>query len=114
VTIAAEARADVVRFAVTDTGAGIEADHLDRVFDRFWRGDDRRERGAGLGLAVAKGIIEAHGGEIGVASRVGQGSTFYFTLRAHASRPRDENGEAPSALAPARSERSISERAVLG
>lgn len=82
VTVSVEQRAETLQFAVTDTGAGIAPEHLGKVFDRFWRGEAPRERGAGLGLAVAKGIVEAHGGQIGVMSRVGHGSTFYFTLRA--------------------------------
>lgn len=71
-----------VRIAVTDNGPGIEEAHLGRVFDRFWKADRRRERGAGLGLAIAKGIVETHGGEIGVESRKGDGSTFYLRLDA--------------------------------
>ncbi|HEY8521108.1 MAG TPA: GAF domain-containing protein [Gammaproteobacteria bacterium] len=82
ITVTADRWGDGVRVAVADTGMGIAPEHLPRVFERFWRGDRRKERGAGLGLAVAKGIVEAHGGWIGVESSPGQGSTFYFTLRA--------------------------------
>ncbi|HEX6997138.1 MAG TPA: GAF domain-containing protein [Gammaproteobacteria bacterium] len=82
ITVTAERWGDSVRVAVADTGMGIAPEHLPRVFERFWRGDRRKERGAGLGLAVAKGIVEAHGGWIGVESSPGRGSTFYFTLRA--------------------------------
>lgn len=71
-----------VRIAVRDNGAGIEEAHLERVFDRFWKGDRQKESGAGLGLAIAKGIVETHGGAIGVASRRGEGSTFYLLLDA--------------------------------
>jgi len=69
-----------VRVAVADTGAGIPQDQRSRLFDRFWqaRGNDRR--GLGLGLAIAKGIAEAHGGRIWVDSVVGEGSTFQFTV----------------------------------
>jgi signal transduction histidine kinase/ActR/RegA family two-component response regulator len=77
-TLGAERQGDAIRVWVQDTGVGISADQLPRVFDRFWRAD--RRAGAGLGLAVAKGIVEAHGGRIGVASEVGVGSTFFFTL----------------------------------
>lgn len=71
-----------IRIAVTDTGPGIDEENLPRVFDRFWRADRRSERGAGLGLAVAKGIVQAHGGDIGVDSHKGAGSTFWFLLDA--------------------------------
>jgi signal transduction histidine kinase/CheY-like chemotaxis protein len=71
-----------VRIAVADTGPGIDPDNVSKVFDRFWRADRRKERGAGLGLAVARGIVQAHGGEIGVDSRPGEGSTFYILLDA--------------------------------
>ena len=52
---------------------------LERIFDRFWRADER-QTGVGLGLYISKCIVEAHGGRIWVDSRVGEGSTFYFTL----------------------------------
>ncbi len=82
VTIAAKREQGRVRFAVADTGIGLGPEQQARAFDRFWRGEYNKERGAGLGLAVAKGIVEAHGGEIGVASRRGVGSTFHFSLEA--------------------------------
>ena len=68
---------------VRDEGAGIARDQIDKIFDRFYRIDDtltRRTQGAGLGLYLAKAIVEAHGGDISVKSQVGSGSTFYFTL----------------------------------
>jgi signal transduction histidine kinase len=79
ITISAERDGGRVRFAVADDGIGLAPEEQRKVFDRFWRGESR-EPGAGLGLAVAKGIVEAHGGEIGVQSRPGQGSTFSFLL----------------------------------
>ena len=70
-----------VRFSVQDTGPGIPLEARKLVFDRYWRGKERnRTEGVGLGLFIAKGIIEAHGGAIWVESVVGRGSTFYFTL----------------------------------
>jgi len=68
-----------VRFAVEDTGPGIDPQDHARVFDRFWQAN-RREMGTGLGLCIAKSIVEAHHGEIGVESAVGRGSRFEFTL----------------------------------
>jgi signal transduction histidine kinase len=70
---------DVV-FSVTDTGAGIPAADLPRLFDRFWQARKGERRGAGLGLAIARGIVEAHGGRIWVESTPDAGSTFYFTV----------------------------------
>ena len=71
---------EYIEFVVSDTGSGIAPDHLPNVFDRFWRGERQARSGAGLGLAIAKGIVEAHRGEIWVESIVGQGATFHFTI----------------------------------
>jgi signal transduction histidine kinase len=72
----------VVEFVVRDTGPGIAADDLPHVFDRFWqaRKKARASGGVGLGLAIAKGIVEAHGGGIQVESEPGRGTSFTFTL----------------------------------
>jgi len=69
-----------VLFWVTDTGAGIEAEDIPHLFDRFWQARRTERRGAGLGLAIVKDIVEAHGGRIWVESTPGQGSTFLFTI----------------------------------
>lgn len=71
-----------VLFCVSDTGVGIEKEHLDRVFERFYKVDQARTRGSGtgLGLAIARHLVEGHGGRIWVVSTVGQGTTFAFTL----------------------------------
>ena len=71
---------DEVSFWVEDTGPGIPPEELPRLFDRFWRGKDSREAGSGLGLPIAKGIVEVHGGSISVQSRPGDGARFSFTL----------------------------------
>ena len=81
ITAAAEGD-DWVRFAVADTGVGIPAEHMPRVFDRFFRVPGRKgATGAGLGLAIAKEIVQAHGGSIDVQSHDGEGTRFSFTLR---------------------------------
>jgi signal transduction histidine kinase len=67
---------------IADTGPGIPADQLPHIFGRFWQARRGDRRGIGLGLAIAKGIVEAHEGRIWVESKVGEGSRFYFTLRA--------------------------------
>jgi signal transduction histidine kinase len=82
VRIATETEEDVVRFIVEDTGVGIPAEDLGRVFERFFRvPQPNQPSGAGLGLAIAKEIVEAHGGSIGVRSKPGEGSRFSFTLQ---------------------------------
>jgi signal transduction histidine kinase/DNA-binding response OmpR family regulator len=78
--VRAQAAGDRVRFSVTDTGPGIPEQQLSQLFRPFWQGRRGGRDGAGLGLAVAKGIVEAHGGEIGVESTVGVGTTVFFTL----------------------------------
>jgi len=67
-----------VRLSVSDTGHGIPAAQLARVFDRYWTGRDGH--GTGLGLFIAKGIVEAHGGRIWVESTPGRGTTVSFTI----------------------------------
>jgi len=67
-------------FSIVDSGPGIAPADLDRVFEKFWQRRRTDTRGVGLGLAIARGIVEAHGGRIWVESEVGSGSTFYFTL----------------------------------
>jgi signal transduction histidine kinase/PAS domain-containing protein len=76
---------DEVRVAVMDTGPGIAADQLPHVFGHYWQGSRSDSRGLGLGLVIAKGIVEAHAGRIWVESTLGAGSSFYFTLPKHES-----------------------------
>lgn len=85
ITVALERENESVQVSVTDTGPGIPAEALPNVFERFYRADQSRERlsdggGSGLGLAVARSIVEAHSGRIGVQSPPGQGATFWFSL----------------------------------
>jgi signal transduction histidine kinase len=69
-----------VHVSIKDSGAGIPAEHLERVFDRFWQADRSSRAGAGLGLAICKAIVEAHGGAIWAASAVGRGTTMHFEI----------------------------------
>jgi signal transduction histidine kinase len=71
---------EAIRFSVSDTGCGIASADLRQIFDPYWQADPSDGRGVGLGLAITKKIVTAHGGELGVTSAVGSGSTFYFTL----------------------------------
>jgi len=83
VSVAVTGNPDGVRVTVRDSGPGIAAEDLPRVFDRFWRGEKSRARekgGSGLGLAIARQWVEAMGGRIGVESRPGEGSAFWFSL----------------------------------
>jgi signal transduction histidine kinase len=80
VRVGAERQGEWVRFSVTDTGVGIDPADLPHVFDRFWQAKRSRDGGAGLGLAIARGIVVAHGGEMWVESEQESGSTFLFTL----------------------------------
>jgi signal transduction histidine kinase len=82
ITLSAATEEKSVAFSISDTGKGIPEMYLARIFEPFFRVPDQGAgTGAGLGLAIAKEIVEAHGGTVGVESREGQGSTFIFTLR---------------------------------
>jgi PAS domain S-box-containing protein len=73
---------DAMRFSVSDTGQGISAEQMHHLFDRYWQAKRDGRLGIGLGLSIAKGIVEAHGGRIWAESSAGQGTTFHFTLPA--------------------------------
>ena len=83
VEIRVQRTASGVAVSISDTGEGIRAEDLPHVFESFYRGEKSRSRatgGAGLGLAISHGIVQAHGGEINVQSEAGHGSQFTFTL----------------------------------
>ena len=81
IRISAWQQGDAVAVCVRDTGLGIPPEHLSHIFDRFWQAPRTRHLGSGLGLSIAKGIVEAHGGTIWAESELGKGSSFSFTLR---------------------------------
>jgi PAS domain S-box-containing protein len=80
IKISAEQRDNHVAISIADTGSGIPTEYLPHIFDKFVQVPDAPTGGAGLGLAISKSIVEAHGGQISVQSQVGRGSTFTFTL----------------------------------
>lgn len=82
IEINVEKEEDQIKFSVKDHGYGIEEQYLDKVFTRYFRIPGTKADGTGLGLSISKEFIEAQGGEISVQSEIGEGSTFYFSLKA--------------------------------
>jgi signal transduction histidine kinase len=80
VTVGVDLEGDVARIAIRDQGPGIDPEAQRHIFDRYWQARRAGRAGAGLGLSIARGIVEAHGGRIGVESSPGDGSTFHFTV----------------------------------
>ena len=80
INVRAEAVDTEIRVTVSDTGPGIPSDQLANVFDRYWQARRSDQEGSGLGLFIAKGIVEAHGGKIWTEARAGAGATFIFIL----------------------------------
>jgi signal transduction histidine kinase len=81
VRVSADAtRADFVVFTVADSGSGISDEELPHIFEPYWSATRFEKKGTGLGLYIAKGIVEAHGGTISVESSAGRGASFSFTI----------------------------------
>lgn len=112
VSVTAERERAVVRFSITDTGPGISAENLQSVFDRYWKRETGGVKGTGLGLFIAKGIVEAHGGNIWVESVPGDGATFSFTLPAIDQAVVDQLSATTTSQEPSLSERQLQARPV--
>ncbi len=80
IRVAGRQQVNEVIVSVTDTGPGIPSQHLRKVFDWFWQAQGTKHMGSGLGLSIAKGIVEAHGGRIWAESQLGKGTSFSFAL----------------------------------
>ncbi len=80
VTVGVERKDSELELSVEDNGTGIPPEQLPHIFDRYWKIDQTDRMGSGLGLSIAKGIVEAHGGRLSVQSQPGQGSRFFFIL----------------------------------
>jgi signal transduction histidine kinase len=89
VLLSASEAGDLVRFEVSDQGAGVPAEHRARIFEKFVRLPGAPPGGAGIGLSIARDVVRAHGGEIGVEDAPGGGARFWFTL------PRARRGREP-------------------
>jgi signal transduction histidine kinase len=82
ISVRAETKNADVQVTVSDTGPGIPSEQIANLFDRYWQARRSEQEGSGLGLFIAKGIVEAHGGRIWTEARAGAGATFVFTLAA--------------------------------
>lgn len=97
IDVRAQRRDAEVLFTVADTGPGIPKENLSDIFSPYWQAKRAERLGAGLGLPIAKGIVEAHGGRIWVESSDGKGTQFYFTLRVDTSAPAPTSAEESAA-----------------
>jgi signal transduction histidine kinase len=80
ISIIARPKENYTLLEIRDTGMGVPADKLQKIFDEFYQVEGSKHGGAGLGLAITKRLVEEHGGEIWAESQIGKGSTFYLTL----------------------------------
>jgi signal transduction histidine kinase len=80
IVVSAREQDNSIVVCVSDSGPGIPRENLSKVFDRYWQAEDTKHAGMGLGLSIAKGIVEAHGGKIWVDSELGKGTSVSFTL----------------------------------
>lgn len=80
IRVSATQKDDFVIVTVSDTGPGIPSDQLSKIFERYWQPKETQKQGSGLGLSIAKGIVEAHGGKIWAESVLGEGTKFHFTI----------------------------------
>ncbi len=94
VTLRASKQADAMHFTIQDTGAGIKAAHLPHIFEPYWTAD---ESGTGLGLFIAQGIVQAHGGRLQVETHPGTGTSFSFMIP-HRLSPQTEPAPSPKWL----------------
>lgn len=97
ITVLLREEDDEVIFSVKDTGEGMSAETLAKIFDRFWQAEDTRRHGTGLGLWIARSIVSLHQGRIWVASEIGKGSVFHFSLKTRlaANGVREETSNGP-------------------
>jgi signal transduction histidine kinase len=102
IEVAASRRDGKARFTVADTGPGIPKEHLSDIFSPYWQAKRTERMGAGLGLSISKGIVEAHGGRIWVESDPGMGAQFYFTLPVDTSSEESSAAVTPAAGSAAR------------
>jgi len=98
VTVEATSEDGLLSFSVNDTGPGISAEDLPHVFDRFWQASQQGSHGIGLGLAIARGLTEAHGGTLSVTSELGSGSRFTFAIPLADPASREGGGGARTSL----------------
>jgi two-component system phosphate regulon sensor histidine kinase PhoR len=102
IRVGARSLENEVEFFVQDFGPGVASEHLERIFERFYRIDKARSReagGTGLGLAIVKHIVQAHGGSIRAESELGSGTTFLFALPEVPEKRRpEEHADAPATM----------------